>query len=74
MPECGPLYYLWEYLIESGCLTTWQEINEWQKATGITLESWEAKLMFEMSNAYKHQQHLSQEMNCECPWKEIDNG
>ena len=69
-------YYLVRLLMEIGpCLNsgmgiyplTWQEIDAWQKQTGVELNAWEAKTIKTASAIYAHQSTISVKPDCEAP-------
>jgi hypothetical protein len=68
LPDAGPLEYLYDYIVEAGLLTTWQEIKAWSELTGTHLEAWEAITMHAISIAYTNQFQQSTDMNCPCPF------
>jgi hypothetical protein len=76
-PDPGPLGYLLEYLQEIGPATvngnipapvSWQEIQAWQKLTGINLEAFEALIIRELSRTYAEQYVKSEKIECPPPW------
>ena len=48
---------------------SWLSINEWQKATGVCLSAFEAKLIRELSVAYVAEKRRSESENCPPPWR-----
>jgi len=65
--EAGPLEYIWNNISEAGLLTSWTEIKAWSELTGNYLETWEAALIWKISNAYLNQFQKSADMLCPCP-------
>jgi hypothetical protein len=72
MPDKGPLAYIYDYLVESGPLTTWQEIKAWSELTGTHLEAWEAAMVWKISMAHIDQMHASRDPACPCPIEKPD--
>lgn len=48
---------------------SWREINEWQRATSVTLEPWEARLIHSLSVAYVSESRRAESENCPPPWR-----
>lgn len=48
---------------------SWLEINEWQKATGVTLGPWEARTIRALSVAYIAEGRRAEEETCPPPWQ-----
>jgi hypothetical protein len=71
-PDAGPLEYLYDYIVEAGLLTTWQEIKAWSELTGTQLEAWEAITMHAISIAYTNQLQQSTDMDCPCPFAPVE--
>lgn len=47
---------------------SWREIMEWQRATGVTLDPWEARLIRRLSNEYIAESRRAESENCPAPW------
>lgn len=71
MPPCF-LSHLAGYLfaIAPATVATFQEIDAWQRSTGILLSGWEAQLIHDLSIEYVNQQQESTKADCPPPWKE----
>lgn len=72
MPDCEALYLL-SYLIELGVAEgenaiTWQEIESWQRQTGLELQPWEIRFVKRLSEAYLSESHASRDPDAEAPW------
>ncbi len=48
---------------------SWLEINEWQKATCVTLSPWEARTIHALSVAYIAEGRRAEEETCPPPWR-----
>lgn len=48
---------------------SWREINEWQKATGVILQPWEARLMRRLSSEYVSFSRKAEDEGCSPPWR-----
>jgi hypothetical protein len=48
---------------------SWREINEWQRATGINLPAWEARLIRRLSSEYLAETRRAESENCPPPWR-----
>ncbi len=46
----------------------WSEIADWQRATGLTLSTWEARTIRAMSVAYIGQGRTAEAETCPPPW------
>ena len=47
---------------------SWRELNEWQRATGIELAPWEARLIRRLSVDYIAEGRRAESENCPPPW------
>jgi hypothetical protein len=47
---------------------SWGEINEWQRATCVTLQPWEARLIRRLSTEYLAEGRRAESENCPAPW------
>ena len=77
MPDPGCYEYLVQYLLEVGPASisagnigpiTWQEIESWQRATGVVLEREEMLAIRDCSCVYADQYIRSQKKDCPAPW------
>jgi hypothetical protein len=48
---------------------SWREINEWQRATGVELAPWEARLIRRLSSQYLAESRKAEDENCPPPWR-----
>lgn len=48
---------------------SWREINEWQRATGVSLGTWEARTIRALSVAYIAESRRAEDETCPPPWK-----
>lgn len=48
---------------------SWLSINEWQRATGINLPPWEARLIRSLSVEYLAEGRRAESENCPPPWR-----
>lgn len=48
---------------------SWREINEWQRATGVELSPWEAKLIRRLSTEYLAEGRKAESENHPAPWR-----
>ena len=74
----NPAPHLIERLIEIGLTEaagmgaspiSWREINEWQRATGVVLPPWEARLLRSLSVAYLAESRRAEVESCPAPWR-----
>lgn len=47
---------------------SWREINEWQRATGVPLQPWQARLMRRLSADYLAELRRAENLHCPPPW------
>lgn len=52
----------------SAAAITWEEINEWQDATGIELSAWEARTLRRLSVAFVAATQAAEEPDCKPPY------
>lgn len=50
---------------------SWGSINEWQRATRVTLPPWEAKLLRRLSSDYLSMSRAAEEETCPAPWRGV---
>lgn len=72
MPPCS-VGYLADYLFEvgpgvSGAAVTHGELDSWQRNTGITLNTWEARTIRRLSIDYLNEAHRATKPDCPAPW------
>lgn len=76
----NPLPHIVERLIEIGLTEaagmglaplSWREINEWQRATSVTLAPWEARLIRQLSVEYLTESRRAESENCPPPWRGV---
>ncbi|UAK26553.1 hypothetical protein K8P63_07025 [Sphingomonas nostoxanthinifaciens] len=48
---------------------SWREINDWQRATGVDLSAWEARLLRRLSSEYLAEGRRAESENCPPPWR-----
>lgn len=48
---------------------SWREINEWQRATGVVLSPWEARLIRSLSLAYLSEGRKAESETYPPPWR-----
>ena len=48
---------------------SWGEINEWQRATGVALSPWEARLIRRLSTEYLAESRKAESENHPAPWR-----
>lgn len=48
---------------------SWREINEWQRATGVALSPWEARLIRRLSTEYLAESRKAESENHPAPWR-----
>lgn len=48
---------------------SWGTINEWQRATGVCLAPWEARLLRRLSTEYLAEGRRAESENCPSPWR-----
>ena len=48
---------------------SWGTINEWQRATGVRLAPWEARLLHRLSTEYLAEGRRAESENCPSPWR-----
>lgn len=78
MPSSAQYHPLVTALFEVGPLVmdeyvTWQELEAWQRVTGVSLDPWEASAIVDMSKAYLRQKRESTSIACLCPWPKGQN-
>lgn len=48
---------------------SWLSIDAWQRVTGITLPTWEVRLLRKLSIAYLAENRAAESENCPPPWR-----
>lgn len=75
-PECVAIHLV-RYLFDVGPVMSsdagkgpvnYQEINAWQQATGIPLNTWEAKMLRQLSLEYLSESHLAKNSSRPSPF------
>lgn len=73
----NPAPHIVNWLIEIGLSSAagmgvgplaWSEINEWQAATGIALDAYEARLIRRLSVEFVAEGRRAEEETCPAPW------
>lgn len=74
----NPAQHITERLMEIGLVEaggmgpaplSWREIEAWQRATGVHLAPWEAKLIRRLSADYISEGRAAESENCPPPWR-----
>ncbi|WP_066723580.1 phage tail assembly chaperone [Sphingomonas pituitosa] len=74
----NPMPHIINWLVEIGLSEaagmgvgpiSWREINEWQRATCVTLSPWEARLIKTLSTTYVVEGKRAESENCPPPWR-----
>lgn len=74
----NPAPHIVAHLIEIGLVeargmgtgpVSWREINEWQRASGVNLTPWEARLIRRLSTEYVAEGGRAENENCPPPWR-----
>lgn len=74
----NPMPHIMDRLVEIGMTEaagmgvvplSWREINEWQRATGVDLAPWEARLLRRLSAEYIAEGHRAELETCPPPWR-----
>lgn len=77
MPPPGMAAYLADYLFDAGPVTHnamgsaplgWQDLQAWQRSTGIELQAWEARALRRLSHTYLGASQAALAPDCPPPW------
>lgn len=77
LPALGLASHLVGYLFDAGPVSSgamgavplgWSDLQHWQSATGIELQTWEARALRRLSQEYLSSSTDAQETDCPAPW------
>jgi hypothetical protein len=78
LPDCSARFLV-DYLLEIGPIKPvgmgsgsidWQDIEAWQRCTGITLPPWQARMLRRLSRSYLAMSREAEEPDCRSPTQE----